>query len=136
MWLEEELNSLKTAVYLDDLMEDKGHVLRKLDARKWLVDQLGIQRDALPDREQALKLLSSSRYTGLLLDLSRWILTRGWQPFLDDKAREKMAQGVRQFSAKQLDRTWAELVEAFPPERQLNRQEYIDQQYRLTRNGK
>lgn len=134
MWLEEELNWLKTAVYLDDLMEDKGHVLRKLDARKWLVDQLGIQRDALPEREQALKLLCSSRYTGLLLDLSRWILTRGWQPFLDDKAREKMAQGVRQFSAKQLDRTWAELVEAFPPERQLNRQEYIDQQYRLTRN--
>lgn len=134
MWLEDELTWLKEADYLDELMDDKGHALRKLDARKWLVEQLGTQFQALPSREHSLKLLKSSRYTRLLLDLSRWILTRGWQPFLDDKAREKMAQDIRSFSVKQLDRTWAELVEAFPAERQLNRQEYIDQQYRLSRN--
>ena len=116
------------------MLEDKGHVLRKLDARKWLVAELSVKKDELPDRESLLELISSARYTGLLLDLSRWILTRGWQPFLDEKAREKMSRNVKQFSAKQLDRTWAELMEAFPPERTLNRQEYIDQQYRLMRN--
>ncbi|WP_117235739.1 inorganic triphosphatase [Vibrio maerlii] len=133
-WLEEELSWLKTHDYLEDLLEDKGHVLRKLDARKWLVAELSVKKDELPDRESLLELISSARYTGLLLDLSRWILTRGWQPFLDEKAREKMSRSVKQFSAKQLDRTWAELMEAFPPERALNRQEYIDQQYRLMRN--
>jgi triphosphatase len=45
-----------------------------------------------------------------------------------------MASNIVAFSGKQLDRTWAELVEAFPPEKELCRQEYIDQQYRLMRN--
>ncbi|MCX9565343.1 inorganic triphosphatase, partial [Vibrio cholerae] len=91
-------------------------------------------QESLPQREDTLRLLSSARYTGLLLDLSRWVLTRGWQPFLDDKAREKMAQPLEAFSVKQLDRTWAELMEAFPPGKTLTVQEYLDQQYRLMRN--
>ena len=133
-WLEEELSWLKTADHIDNLCEDKGHVLRKLDARKWLVKQLKVQREKLPDRGQIISLLQSARYAGLLLDLSRWILSRGWQPFLDEKAREKMAKSIRRFSEKQLDRTWAELLEAFPPEKELTRQEYIDQEYRLMRS--
>lgn len=133
-WLEQELEWLNDYDYLEALLDDKGHALRKLDARKFLVGELKLVQEALPDREEMLTLLNSARYTGLLLDLSRWILTRGWQPFLDDKARDKMALTVEPFSVKQLDRTWAELMEAFPPERSLNSQDYIDQQYRLMRN--
>ncbi|EEX35054.1 MULTISPECIES: CYTH and CHAD domain-containing protein [Vibrio] len=133
-WLEQELEWLNDYDYLEALLDDKGHALRKLDARKFLVGELKLVQEALPDREEMLTLLNSARYTGLLLDLSRWILTRGWQPFLDDKARDKMALTVEPFSVKQLDRTWAELMEAFPPERALNSQDYIDQQYRLMRN--
>ncbi|ELX8648047.1 inorganic triphosphatase [Vibrio vulnificus] len=133
-WLEEELAWLSEHAHLTELLDDKGNVLRKLDARKFLVAELTQQFEELPDREEVLTLLTSARYTGLLLDLSRWILTRGWQPFLDDKAREKMASAIRDFSVKQLDRTWAELMEAFPEERSMSAQEYIDQRYRLMRN--
>lgn len=133
-WLEQELEWLHEFDCLEDLLEDKGHALRKLDARKFLVGELKALQEQLPDREQILELLNSARYTGLLLDLSRWILTRGWQPFLDDKSREKMALNVEHFSIQQLDRTWAELMEAFPPERNLTSQDYIEQQYRLMRN--
>lgn len=133
-WLEGELTWLKQYDYLNELLEDKGYALRKLDARKFLISELKQLQDALPLREEMLKLLNSARYTGLLLDLSRWILTRGWQPFLDDKAREKMALNIHHFAVKQLSRAWAELQEVFPPDRQLTCQEYIDQQYRLMRS--
>ncbi|MGC9458979.1 inorganic triphosphatase [Vibrio genomosp. F10] len=133
-WLEQELDWLKQYDYLDDLLEDKGHVLRKLEARKFLVFELQEVQNSLPTREDVMTLLSSARYTGILLDLSRWILTRGWQPFLDDKARDQMSHSISPFSIKQLDRTWAELIEAFPPERALTSLEYIEQQYRLMRN--
>jgi len=133
-WLDEELSWLKAADYIDDLCDDKGHVLRKLDARKQLLKRLQEKREQFPDPQQTKELLKSARYTGLLLDLSRWLMARGWQPFLDDKAREKMSRNIGRFSQRQLDRTWAELVEAFPPERKLSRQEYIDQRYRLMRN--
>lgn len=133
-WLEEEFEWLKNDDYLARLMDDKGYALRKLDARKFLLGELQVMKEQLPDREELLRLMTSSRYTGLLLDLSRWILTRGWRPFLDEKASAKMALNIQHFSEKQLDRSWAELLEAFPPERLLNQQEYIDQQHRLTRN--
>jgi triphosphatase len=133
-WLEQELDWLKSYDHLKELLEDKGHVLRKLDARKFLVAELKEMQDQLPNRQEILTLLSSARYTGLLLDLSRWILSRGWQPFLDEKAREQMACGIESFSVQQLDRTWADLVEAFPPERIMTSQAYIEQQYRLMRN--
>ncbi|MYM60901.1 CYTH domain-containing protein [Vibrio sp. OCN044] len=133
-WLEQSLEWLNDFEYLDALLDDKGHVLRKLDARKFLVEELKLIQDSLPDREEILTLFNSARYIGLLLDLSRWILTRGWQPFLDDKAQDKMNLTIEPFSFKQLDRTWAELIEAFPPERSLISQDYIDQRYRLMRN--
>ena len=133
-WLEDELQWLRDQDYLEDLLDDKGYALRKLDARKFLVSELKDVQDSLPDRNEMIRLIHSARYTALLLDLSRWILTRGWQPFLDDKAREKMAFGIRDFAIKQLDRSWAELLEVFPPEKVLTGQEYIDQQYRLMRN--
>ncbi|MGL6027093.1 MAG: CHAD domain-containing protein, partial [Vibrio sp.] len=133
-WLEQELQWLKQFEYLASLQEDKGYALRKLDARKFLVTELKTVQESLPQREDTLRLLSSARYTGLLLDLSRWVLTRGWQPFLDDKAREKMALPLEIFAVRKLDRAWAELMEAFPPGKVLTVQEYIDQQYRLMRN--
>ncbi|WP_086982187.1 CYTH and CHAD domain-containing protein [Vibrio aphrogenes] len=133
-WLEEELSWLKTSRYLDGLTEDKGYALRKLDCQKQLVAALNEQKEALPDAEAILTLFGSARYTAVLLDLSRWILSKGWQPFLDDKAREKMTQDVKPFAIKQLDRSWAELIEVFPIERTLSCQDYIDQKARLKRN--
>ena len=133
-WLDEELSWLKTADYIDDLCEDKGHALRKLDARKVLVNKLIKSKEELPTQEDMITLFTSARYTGLLLDLSRWLMGRGWHPFLDEKAKEKMANPVKRFSQYQLDRTWAELIEAFPPHTALTREEYIEQRYGLMRN--
>lgn len=133
-WLENELAWLKTSQYLDDLTEDKGYTLRKLGCQKQLVAALNEQKEALPTSTSILSLFESARYTAILLDLSRWILSKGWQPFLDEKARESMAKNVKPFAMKQLDRSWAELIEAFPIERELSSQDYIDQQSCLKRN--
>ncbi|MDB1122962.1 CYTH and CHAD domain-containing protein [Vibrio algarum] len=133
-WLDEEMSWLKTADYIDDLCEDKGHVLRKLDARKLLVSKLNYSKSQLPNEEEMVTLFTSARYTGLVLDLSRWLMGRGWHPFLDDKAKEKMTTSIKRFSQHQLDRTWAELMEAFPAQKVLTSEEYIDQRYGLMRN--
>ncbi len=133
-WLEQELNWLKDYAYLDDLLKDKGHILRKLDARKYLVAELKALQEKLPSREDNLKLLQSGRYVGLIIDLSRWILAKGWQPFLDEKAKDKMSQPVGGFSIEHLENSWADLFVAFPVGQTLSSAEYIEQQYNLTRN--
>jgi triphosphatase len=133
-WLEQELIWLKTADYLDDLTEDKGYALRKLDAQKVLVKKLNNIRADLPSTDDVLQLLESARYTSVILDLSRWILTKGWQPFLDEKSSVKISGNVEPFSKEILDRTWQELLDGFPVEKILSAQDYIDGYYRLNRN--
>ena len=70
-WLEEELHWLDVSEHIEYLTEEKGNVLRKLNARKFLVSSLEEGAKTLPSDDEMLSLLRSSRYCGLLLDLSR-----------------------------------------------------------------
>jgi triphosphatase len=133
-WLEGELQWLNEASNIVAIQAEKGNLLKKLNARKPLLQQLGSRFEALPTAGDMLQLLQSARYCGLLLDLSRWILSRGWQPFLDDKMRNKLAGNIKPFSDSTLSRSWEELQDVFPSLRELNRIDYFDQQPRLLRN--
>lgn len=133
-WLETELAWINQAVAIDKICEDKGYFLRKLNAQKLLCQKLQQKTDAFPNREQMLSLFHSSRYCKLLLDLNRWILTRGWQPFLDDKAREKLAANIGEFAAGSLNTIWDELHSAFSPTEGFDKYFYLDQKLRLQRN--
>ncbi|SMY37853.1 CYTH and CHAD domain-containing protein [Photobacterium andalusiense] len=133
-WLEGELDWLEEANSIQELVDDKAYVLRKLNVRKELQQQLELRYVQLPDSETMIQLMRSARYCGLLLDLSRWILSRGWQPFLDDKSRTKLAAPVKAFADNMLTRSWSELLDVFPAERQLSRIDYLDQKPRLVRN--
>lgn len=133
-WLEGELDWLDEAASIEQLMADKGQILRKLNARKTLLKQLHARHAEMPAAAETLQLLESSRYCALLLDLSRWILSRGWQPFLDDKARVRLSGDIKVYADNVLARSWEELVDVFPVERKLSRIDYLDQQPRLVRN--
>lgn len=133
-WLEEELHWLDVSEHIEYLTEEKGNVLRKLNARKFLVSSLEEGAKTLPSDDEMLSLLRSSRYCGLLLDLSRWILTRDWQPFLDDKKRQSLQEPIDAHSGTLLDRTWEALESAFSSSNQLLPQDYFKQKMRLRRN--
>ncbi|EJN6960799.1 inorganic triphosphatase [Photobacterium damselae] len=133
-WLEGELDWVEEAENIQDLLSERGYQLKKLNARKQIMQLLEARYDELPEREDMLRLLQSGRYCGLLLNLSSWILSHAWQPFLDDKSREKLAGSAKTFSDGFLTRSWQELQDVFPLERQLSRLDYLDQQPRLLRN--
>ncbi len=50
------------------------------------------------------------------------------------KSRERLAGDIKSFSDNLLTRSWEELADVFPAERQLSRVDYLDQQPRLIRN--
>ncbi len=133
-WLRDELNWLDEASSIEQLVADKGNKMRKLDARKALVKQLKARLERLPDAEVMVALFQSTRYCSLLLDLSRWILSRGWQPLLDDKAREQLAQPVRPFADEQLSLSWKELLAVFPVDSQFSADDYLGLYTKLSRN--
>lgn len=133
-WFGGELAWLDDAWANARLCEDKGQYLRKLNARKMMVKTLKAEQTQLPEREDIVALLHTSRYCNLLLDLSRWILSTGWQPFLDEKAADKLAQPIQTLADKALPESWHELLDAFDESKTLTRHEYFDQYPRLQRN--
>ncbi len=133
-WLEGELIWLQEADAIQRWLAEKGHALKKLNARKSLVKQLKERQEELPEPDDILRLFKSARYCNLLLNLSSWLLSRGWQPFLDEKARERLAASAKSFADSALSKAWEELAEAFSEKRALSRADYLDQQARLLRN--
>lgn len=65
------------------------------------------------------------------LALTEWLVTKAWQPFLDAKAQDKIADSFKRFSDIHLSRTAAELKSVFG---QPLGEQYRDQLPRLTRD--
>ncbi|WP_058911003.1 inorganic triphosphatase [Entomohabitans teleogrylli] len=88
-----------------------GIVPRKASAH--LRDQLTRCEASLVSGESAMTLAFSPLFSGARLALTEWIIGAGWQPFLDDKARRRIADSFKRFADNQLSRHAAEQRRAF-----------------------
>ena len=103
-------------------------VPRKASAR--LRDLLTQCEATLASEASAETVAYSAEQSTARLALTDWLLSRGWQPFLDDKARQKMADSFKRFADVNLSRHAAELKSAFA---QPLGDRYSDQLPRLSR---
>lgn len=103
-----------------------GVVPRK--ASTHLREQLTALLLALPEATEAL--VWSTLAGSAKLTLTEWMVTRAWQPFLNDAARGKMDGSFKRFADTHLSRVAAELKEAF---RQPPGGRYAEQLPRLER---
>lgn len=133
-WLEGALTWIHEAQSIERLCDEKGYFLRKLNAQKQLCLKLDEKLNAFPTQAHVFELLHSSRYCNLLLSLNCWIITRGWQPFLDEKSREKLSISVFDFANKALSHSWNDVTNVFSMEHEMDRVAYLDQQPRLMRS--
>lgn len=132
-WLEGEFASLVMQGQLSSLMANKGETFKKLDGKKTVLSALEEEFNALPSEAAYCQLLSSGRYCELLLDLSRWILNRGWVPFLDEKSTRKLQGSIKPFAVSQLERSWHEIFTTFRQDKVFDRFGYLDQRAKLQR---
>lgn len=133
-WFEEEITWLSNAINIDYLMADENNYFKKLAVKDYLLAELVHKSQAFPSDVAIVKLMQSSRYTSLLLDLNRWILTKGWQPFLNDKSKEKLKKEIKPYADKIIDKSWYELLASFPVDIEISRQQYLDLWKSLNRN--
>ncbi|ROP58204.1 triphosphatase [Enterobacter sp. BIGb0383] len=103
-------------------------VPRKASAH--LRDLLTLSEATLTSDVSAQTAACSSEVALAKLALTEWLIGRGWQPFLDEKAQAKIAGSFKRFSDVQLSRAAAELKSTFL--RSLG-DSYKDQLPRLTR---
>ncbi len=105
-----------------------GVVPRKASAR--LRDLLTQCEVSLVSDASVETLAFGSQLSTAKLALTEWLLTQGWQPFIDDNARRKLNDSFKRYADIHLSRHTAELKQAF-----LNpwSERYSDQLPRLYR---
>ena len=106
-----------------------GIVPRKASAH--LRDFLTQSEAIIASDVSAISAVYSTQTAMAKLALTEWLVTKGWQPFLDAKAQGKIADSFKRFSDTHLSRHAAELKTAFA---QPLGDQYADQLPRLTRN--
>lgn len=88
-----------------------GIIPRKASAH--LRDQLMQCEASLQAGNSPVTLAWSPQFSGAKLALTDWLVSRGWQPFIDDKSRQKLNDSFKRFADIQLSRHTAELRQAF-----------------------
>nr|WP_318384345.1 inorganic triphosphatase [uncultured Enterobacter sp.] len=111
------------------LMLFGGIVPRKASAR--LRDLLTQSEATITSAVSAETAVYSTETAMAKLALTEWLVTRGWRPFLDEKAQAKIADSFKRFADTHLSRHAAELRVTF--ERPLD-DRYRDQLPRLSRD--
>ncbi|MBJ4955725.1 inorganic triphosphatase [Salmonella enterica subsp. enterica serovar Goldcoast] len=111
------------------LMLFGGNVPRKASAH--LRDLLTQSEAIIASDVSAVSAVYSTQTAMAKLALTEWLVTKGWQTFLDAKAQAKITDSFKRFSDTHLSRHAAELKTAFA---QPLGDQYTDQLPRLTRN--
>ncbi|QLS04663.1 inorganic triphosphatase [Citrobacter freundii] len=111
------------------LMLFGGNVPRKASAH--LRDLLTQSEAIIAAETSAVSAVYNPQTAMAKLALTEWLVTKGWQPFLDAKAQAKIADSFKRFSDTHLSRHAAELKTVFG---QPLGDQYADQIPRLTRN--
>lgn len=105
-----------------------GMIPRKASAH--LRDLLMQCEASIQAGDSAGTLVYSPQFSSAKLSLTDWLINRGWQPFVDDKGRQKLQDSFKRFADIHLSRHGAELKEPFI---NLSADYYQDQLIRMAR---
>lgn len=94
------------------LLENRGHYLRKLPKFKALLKKLELHNNSLPNKEDVLQLLKSTRYCQFILKITQWLIQFEKSTFSSEKVNS-----INDFACGYLTLVWEELTEALTSEK-------------------
>jgi len=134
MWLLNKFTWLEQAQALEILMAERGHYIRKLPQQRRLLKKLQARRQQFPDVDAIQTLLSSPRYAGLMVELSRWLNHYGWREDGAHGLPVSLDEPVVPFARQLLTDSWEELRQLFFQGGELKARDYLRRRGALQRN--
>ncbi|MGY5450570.1 CYTH and CHAD domain-containing protein [Agarivorans sp. MS3-6] len=128
-WLRQQFSWINQANSLSRLTAERGALIKKLPQQRSLLKSLQQQQLALPQSEQVIQLLHSTRYCNLMLKITRWLYESQWQ-----KNQQLQSQNIRQVATEVLDTSWSKLRKSELAAPEVNADTYIKQAIKLRRN--
>jgi triphosphatase len=104
-WLGQEVGRLRDFdVGIDDIVRREAEAYHQESCLSSIAEAL--RSEALQLREDLRKLLAESRCQTFLIDLARFVETRGWLVAEDFGQTERLAAPVKEFAAQALSKRW------------------------------
>jgi len=104
-WLARSFSWIDEKCVLQNLLENKAYYLRKLPKLKQLKKNISLAEQALPNQEDIVNLLNSTRYCQFILRLTEWLITFEKMPQTDN-----VTHSLVTFAKAILTESWAKLT--------------------------
>jgi len=134
-WMMEQLAFIDQYIWVNQLLDDKGHKFKKLEHHKKIFNLLELEQQKQADYDSLTALFNSSRHTKLISSLIQWLYFKPWRfdtaiSTLDKFQRIKLRSVAGQFLAQD----WEAVQQNLPYESSLSYQDYLAQRQNLQHN--
>jgi triphosphatase len=134
-WLMEQLSFIDQYVWVNRLLDGKGHKFKKLENHKKIFSLLEIERDKFADFNSLTSLFNSTRHTQLVSRLIQWLYFKPWRHDTVVSTLEKFQRiKLRSIAGQFLAQDWEAVQQHLPYESSLSYQDYLAQRQNLQHN--
>jgi triphosphatase len=134
-WLMEQLSFIDQYVWVNRLLDGKGHKFKKLENHKKIFSLLEIERDKFADFNSLTSLFNSTRHTLLVSRLIQWLYFKPWRYDTVVSTLEKFQRiKLRSIAGQFLAQDWEAVQQHLPYESSLSYQDYLAQRQNLQHN--
>lgn len=131
-WLEHSFDWVEHGYQLEALMSKTGKYRKRLELNSELASLVKEEGRKEPDLTEVERFFSQPRYNHLMLDLSRWLIEKGWRGDNMNLSVESEG-GLQLLSCKMLTSSWQSLLQVSPSQ-QFNIEDYVNHHQQLKRS--
>jgi triphosphatase len=129
-WMLQSFHWVEHSRQLEALKSKTGMYRKKLALNKSLLQLVNEESDKEPDLASVGEFFAQPRYNHFLLNLSQWILNKGWRSEPKKRQTEALNQATRAF----LSESWQSLLQVMAQRNNLSIVDYISHQQQLKRS--
>ncbi len=135
-WLMEELAFIDNFRRIEQLLDNDGHKLKKLDGQANVVSLLENELSSLPNVDDLVALFNSEQHTALVSRLMQWLFFKPWQQQPLPSLEKFQTKLLRKKASSLLENDWNLIQESLPIDMDFTYQDYLAQRFNLLHNFK
>lgn len=130
-WIESAFDWVEHNIELEDIMSKTGKYRKRLELNGALANLVADEGNKDPDKGRIKAFFYQPRYNQLILDVSRWLMDKGWRGDKDINFNPSSQNSLQLLSCQMLSASWRSMLEVMPRKKQFTIDDYIAQHSQL-----
>lgn len=130
-WIESAFNWVEHSIELENILSKTGKYRKRLELNSALAELVADEGNKEPDKQQIKSFFYQPRYNQLILDVSRWLMDKGWRGDKDINLSASSQHSLQLLSCQMLSASWRSMLEVMPRQQQFTIDDYIQQHSQL-----